>query len=416
MLDVLSHSGGEGTAMDTFVSRRALISSLSLAAMSAGLGACGISGGRSTGLPGSSSLAKSTEQKPLVQQKLESMTLEQKVAQLFLVTPEQLTGVSQAVVAGSATQRALEDIPVGGLCYFAQNITGDQQLRDLLLGTYSMASRSGAGIAPFLTVDEEGGSLVSRVANSGYFDVQRFPNMAEVGATGDETQAAHVGATIGEYLHEIGFNVDFAPVADVLTNPSNEVIGPRAFSSDPDVVAQMVPAEVLAMLDTGTMPCIKHFPGHGDTAGDSHTGGAVSSRSAEEIRKCEYKPFQAGIDAGCPFVMVGHIETPNLAADGLPASLSKTMITDELRGRLGFGGVVISDSFVMGAITQRYASADAAVRFIQAGGDMVLMPENLQDAYQGLLEAVNEGVIEESRIDESVMRILKVKKRAGMLM
>ena len=137
--------------------------------------------GRSTGLSGSSSSVKSFEQKPLVQQKLESMTLEQKVAQLFLVTPEQLTGVSQAVVAGSATQRALEDIPVGGLCYFAQNITGDQQLRDLLLGTYSMASQSGAGIAPFLTVDEEGCSLVSRVANSAYFDVQRFPNMAEVG-------------------------------------------------------------------------------------------------------------------------------------------------------------------------------------------------------------------------------------------
>ena len=398
--------------MNAFVSRRALVSSVSLAVMSAGLGACGISGGRSTGLSGSSSSAKSFEQKPLVQQKLESTTLEQKVAQLFLVTPEQLTGVSQAVVAGSATQRALEDIPVGGLCYFSQNITGDQQLRDLLLGTYSMASRSGAGIAPFLTVDEEGGSLVSRVANSGYFDVQRFPNRA----AGDEAQAAHVGAAIGEYLHEIGFNVDFAPVADVLTNPSNEVIGPRAFSSDPDVVAQMVSAEVLAMLDTGTMPCIKHFPGHGDTAGDSHTGAAVSLRFAEEIRTCEYKPFQAGIDAGCPFVMVGHIETPNLAADGLPASLSKTMITDELRGRLGFGGVVISDSFVMGAITQRYASADAAVCFIQAGGDMVLMPENLQDAYQGLLEAVNEGVIEESRIDESVMRIFKVKKRAGMLM
>ena len=343
------------------------------------------------------------------------MTLEQKVAQLFVVTPEQLTGVSQAVVAGSATQRALDDIPVGGLCYFAQNITGDQQLRDLLSGTYDMASCSGTGIAPFLAVDEEGGSLVARVANSGYFDVQRFPNMAEVGATGDETQAARVGAAIGEYLHEIGFNVDFAPVADVLTNSQNEVIGPRAFSSDPDVAARMVSAEVAAMLDAGTIPCIKHFPGHGDTAGDSHTGDVVSLRSAEEIRACEYKPFQAGIEAGCPFVMVGHIETPNLAADGLPASLSKTMITDELRGRLGFEGVVISDSFVMGAITQRYASADAAVRFIQAGGDMILMPENLQDAYQGLLKAVGESVIEESRIDESVMRILEVKKQAGIL-
>lgn len=401
--------------MDAFVSRRALISSVSLAAMSAGLGACGASGGGSAELSGSSSSVKSCEQKPLVQQKLESMTLEQKVAQLFLVTPEQLTGVSQAVVAGPATQRALEDIPVGGLCYFSQNITGDQQLRDLLLGTYSMSSRSGAGIAPFLTVDEEGGSLVSRVANSGYFDVQRFPNMAEVGAAGDEAQAARVGAAIGEYLHEIGFNVDFAPVADVLTNPSNEVIGPRAFSSDPDVVAQMVSAEVAAMLETGTMPCIKHFPGHGDTAGDSHTGAVVSKRTADEIRACEYKPFQAGIEAGCPFVMVGHIETPGLAADGLPASLSKTMITDELRGRLGFEGVAISDSFVMGAITQRYVPSDVAVRFIQAGGDMILMPENLQEAYQGVLAAVDGGAIEESRIDESVERILEVKKRAGIL-
>ena len=400
--------------MDAFVSRRALISSVGLAAMSAGLGACGTSGEGNAGLSGSSSLGTSAEQKPLVQQKLESMTLEQKVAQLFVVTPEQLTGVSQAVVAGSATQRALDDIPVGGLCYFAQNITGDQQLRDLLANTCDIASQSGAGIAPFLTVDEEGG-MVARIANSGYFDVESFSNMAEVGATGDETKAAYVGTTTGTYLHEIGFNVDFAPVADVFTNPRNEVIGPRAFSSDPGVVAQMVSAEVAAMLETGTMPCIKHFPGHGDTAGDSHTGAVVSKRTADEIRACEYKPFQAGIEAGCPFVMVGHIETPGLAADGLPASLSKTMITDELRGRLGFEGVVISDSFVMGAITQRYAPGDVAVRFIQAGGDMILMPENLQEAYRGVLAAVDGGAIEESRIDESVERILEVKKRAGIL-
>ena len=400
--------------MDAFVSRRALISSVGLAAMSAGLGACGTSGEGNAGLSGSSSLGTSAEQKPLVQQKLESMTLEQKVAQLFVVTPEQLTGVSQAVVAGSATQRALDDIPVGGLCYFAQNITGDQQLRDLLANTCDIASQSGAGIAPFLTVDEEGG-MVARIANSGYFDVESFSNMAEVGATGDDTKAAYVGTTTGTYLHEIGFNVDFAPVADVFTNPRNEVIGPRAFSSDPGVVAQMVSAEVAAMLETGTMPCIKHFPGHGDTAGDSHTGAVVSKRTADEIRACEYKPFQAGIEAGCPFVMVGHIETPGLAADGLPASLSKTMITDELRGRLGFEGVVISDSFVMGAITQRYAPGDVAVRFIQAGGDMILMPENLQEAYRGVLAAVDGGAIEESRIDESVERILEVKKRAGIL-
>ncbi len=346
---------------------------------------------------------------------LDSMTLEQKVAQLFVVTPERLTGVSQALVAGDLTRQALAEIPVGGLCYFGKNITGSQQLRDMLGGTLEMAKASGAGVAPFLTVDEEGGDLVARIANSGYFDVEKFPNMDQIGASGDESAAAHVGTTIGTYLRDIGFNVDFAPVADVHTNPDNPVIGPRAFSSDADVAARMVAAEVAAMLKTGTLPCIKHFPGHGDTAGDSHTGAVMTVRTREQIESCEYKPFRAGIEAGSPLVMVGHIETPNLTGDDLPATLSRAIMTDELRGKLGFDGVIISDSFEMGAITDNFEPADAAIRFIQAGGDVILMTADLGASYQGILNAVAEGSITEERIDESVLRILKAKDQAGLL-
>ncbi len=346
---------------------------------------------------------------------LDSMTLEQKVAQLFVVTPERLTGVSQALVAGDLTRQALAEIPVGGLCYFGKNITGSQQLRDMLGGTLEMAKASGAGVAPFLTVDEEGGDLVARIANSGYFDVEKFPNMDQIGASGDESAAAHVGTTIGTYLRDIGFNVDFAPVADVHTNPDNPVIGPRAFSSDADVAARMVAAEVAAMLKTGTLPCIKHFPGHGDTAGDSHTGAVMTVRTREQIESCEYKPFRAGIEAGSPLVMVGHIETPNLTGDDLPATLSRAIMTDDLRGKLGFDGVIISDSFEMGAVTDNFEPADAAIRFIQAGGDVILMTADLGASYQGILNAVAEGSITKERIDESVLRILKAKDQAGLL-
>ena len=418
------------------ISRRGFMATAATAAV-AGLAGCGavkdtvdsVSGGSQPAVRDNTGSAESpsepTEQpetQPEAQPEVSAaervlarMTLEQKVAQLFIVTPEQLTGAAQATIAGPMTRDALARIPVGGLCYFAQNIVGDWQLRDLLAGTRELARSVGAGVAPFLTVDEEGGPLVARVANSGCFNVRTFPNMSEIGASGDAARAAEVGSVIGSYLHDIGFNVDFAPDADVLTNPANTVIGPRSFGSDPDLVAAMVAAEVQAMLKTGTLPCLKHFPGHGDTAGDSHTGAVYAPRSRADIEAVELKPFVAGIDAGCPLVMVGHIETPNFAADGLPASLSTVMMTDVLRGQLGFTGAIVSDSFAMGAITQNYAPADAAVRYFQAGGDILLMPANLQASYDGVLAAVRDGRLTEERIDESVLRVLAAKEAAGLL-
>lgn len=355
------------------------------------------------------------EGQSLVERTIAKMTLGQKVAQLFVVTPEQLTGVAVATACGKATAKALAEYPVGGLCYFSQNITGSRQLRDLLSDTRKACEKVGAGVPPFLAVDEEGGKLVARVANSGLFDVERFPNMARVGATNDVRQAAKVGSAIGTYLQDIGFNVDFAPVADVLTNPANTVIGERSFGNDPDLVARMVASEIGAMLETGTLPCAKHFPGHGDTAGDSHTGAVCATRTREQIKTCELVPFRTAIDAGCPMVMVGHIETPNFAADGLPASLSPTMIGKVLRKQFGFDGLVVSDSFAMGAITQHFSPAEAATRFVAAGGDVILMPEDLPSAYQGLLDAVEKGKVSENRLEESVVRVLATKQAAGIL-
>ena len=353
--------------------------------------------------------------RPAAERFLSSMTLEQKVAQMLFVTPEQLTGVDCATEAGPLTKEALVKLPVGGVAYFGGNLAGDQQLRDLLSGTVELSRNAGAGIPIFTGVDEEGGPLVARVANSGLFDVERFPNMWWIGESGDVDRAAHVGTVIGSYLRDIGFSVDFAPVADVLTNPDNPVIGHRSFSGDPDVCAQMVSAELEAMLQAGTLPCAKHFPGHGDTQGDSHTGAVTSWRSVDELRACEYVPFEAAVEAGCPFIMVGHVQTPNAAGDGLPASLSRVMITEELRERLGFKGVVISDSLSMGAISRNFEPEDAAVRFVAAGGDVLLMPTNPWAAHQGIIDAVYSGSLTEGRIDESVLRIIAAKQAAGLV-
>lgn len=413
---------------DIPIARRAVVTAGALASLAAGLGGCGmtneagsnaghsISGSGDMAAQGGPSDPRAEQPEPSpAEMALSSMTRAQKVAQLFCVTPEQLTGASVATIAGDMTAEALARIPVGGLVYFGQNIIGNRQLRDMLARTNELSRAAGAGIPAFLAVDEEGGPLVARVANSGHFAVPLFPNMNEIGATGDPSQAAEVGKAIGDYLSDIGFTLNFAPDADVLTNPDNPVIGPRSFGNDPELVAQMVAAEVEAMQATGVIPCVKHFPGHGDTAGDSHTGAVYTERTREEIESCELAPFRAAIEAGVPMVMVGHIETPNFAADGLPASLSPIMIEDVLRGELGFDGVIVSDSFAMGAVASAFAPDETAVRFFQAGGDLLLIPADLQAAYDGVLQALEDGLLTDERIDESVLRILIAKEDAGLL-
>lgn len=342
-----------------------------------------------------------------IDQKLEELTLQEKIAQMFMITPDALTGVDGTWNPGEVTETAYKERPVGGLIMMENNLVSADQIRtwnDAITGF----SKETVGLVPFLSVDEEGGT-VARIAGNAAFGIENVGNMSEIGASGDSQEAYQAGVTIGTYLKDLGFNMDFAPVADVWTNPENTVLQYRSFGSDPKVVSEMVSEAVKGFHSQGICTTVKHFPGHGGTSGDSHEGSVFLNSTKEELEACEFLPFQAAIEEGTEFVMVGHISLPNILNDNTPASLSEEVVTEMLREDLGFDGIVITDAMNMGAIADNYTSAEAAVQAVQAGVDMILMPQDFEDAYQGILSAVNSGTISEDRIDESVRRILEVK-------
>jgi len=342
-----------------------------------------------------------------VQQIVDSMSLEEKVAQLFLVQPEAIVDIGTATAAGDATKQAINKTPVGGFVYFSDNLQSEQQVQDMLRNVQKY-SEDRIGLPAFLSVDEEGGT-VARVASTGRFDVTDVGDMAKIGASGDVQQARQAGETIGSYLSELGFNLDFAPDADVLTNPDNTVVKKRSFGNDPRVVSDMSLAVAQGLAQHQVYSVYKHFPGHGATAGDTHQGYAYTDKTLDELKQSELIPFENAIQNNAAFIMAAHISAPRVTGDDTPASLSKTMITDILRGQMGYDGIVVTDAMNMGAVTEQYTSAQAAVKALQAGADLVLMPEDFQEAYQGVLDAVKDGTLTEQRINESVTRIVKVK-------
>lgn len=333
---------------------------------------------------------------------ISGMTREEKVAGLFMITPEALTGTDTVIKAGDTTKEKLGEHPVGGLIYFSKNIQSAEQLTEMLQNT-----RDWSKFPIFLGVDEEGGT-VSRVAENGLAD--NVGNMADIASSGDSAAAREAGAAIGSYLSGFGFNMDFAPVADVIVE-GNTVIGSRSFGTDPGMVASMASAVVEGLQSNGVSACMKHFPGLGDTSDDTHSGMANSAKTLDDLSATDFPVYQAGIGAGTDFIMVGHISLENVTGDNTPASLSEKMITEILRGQLGFQGIIITDAMNMGAITEYYTSEEAAVKALQAGVDMILMPEDFEAAYNGLLTAVQEGTISEERINESLKRIYRIKCR-----
>ncbi len=346
---------------------------------------------------------------PLVEQAAQivsGMTLEEKVAQMFFITPEALTGYGQVTVAGDATNEAYQKYPVGGLIYNSQNLVDIDQTKTMMAKMQQYAD-SRISLPVFLGVDEEGGS-VTRIASNEAYGITNIDNMSDIGATGDTQNAYQAGVTIGTYLSDLGFNLDFAPVADVLT-VSDSVIGNRSFGTDSELVASMALSELQGLESMGIQGVMKHFPGHGGVSGDSHSGVVSTDKSLEELFASELVPFQRAIDGGAEFLMVGHIAAPNVTGDDTPASLSKVMITDVLRTQMGYQGVVITDAMNMTAITANHAADEAAVLAVNAGADMILMPEDFGKAYNGVIDAVNNGTIDEYRINEAVVRIVKAK-------
>lgn len=341
------------------------------------------------------------------EQILSSMTLEEKVNQMFFITPEALTGVDCVVAAGEQTKSSLETHPVGGIIYFGQNITGEKQTKEMI-ANIKKYGKDVCKVPLFIGIDEEGGT-VARLGNSDTVNVKKVDNMSVIGKSGDIKNAYKAGDTIGKYLSDYGFNIDFAPDADVLTNSQNQVVKDRSFGSDPKLVSQMALEVSKGLNDNGIYSCFKHFPGHGATKDDTHEGFAYTDKTYEELSKSELVPFVDAINNNADFIMVGHISVPQVVGDKTPASISSVIINDILKGRLGYKGIVITDSLSMGALTNLYQSDEIAVRAVNAGVDVLLMPQNFNQAYNGLLNAVKSGKISEKRIDESVLKIIEKK-------
>lgn len=342
-----------------------------------------------------------------ISEMLTDMTLEEKAAQMFMITPEALTGTGQVLEAGDVTREAIDKYPVGGLIYFTQNLQDPGQVRSMT-GNVQKFAEERIGLPMLLSVDEEGGT-VTRFGGNPSFDYDPSADMAGIGASGEPQQAYALGEKIGKFLSSLGFNMDNAPDADVLTNPANTVVKDRSFGSDCDTVSEMALAELEGLEDQGVKGLLKHFPGHGATTADTHEGYAYTDATLEEMKSNELVPFADGIEAGVDIIMVGHISCPQVTGNEEPASLSEKMITGVLREDMGFDGVVITDAMNMGAIAENYSPAEAAVKAVLAGVDMILMPEDFQQAYTGVLNAVKSGKITQERIDASVIRIIGLK-------
>lgn len=332
----------------------------------------------------------------IVAARIAEMPLEDKVAALFMVTPEQLTGVDSVTKAGDTTKAALNEYKVGGLVYTERNITGGDQLKELLANTALIDQTL------FLAVNEEGGEN-SAVASK--LSVTEVPDMASVSGTDGAHEA---GSNIGAYLAEYGFNLNLAPVADVKVL-EDSVLGNRSFGSDPAQVGEMAAAYVSGLTEMGVSACVKTFPGLGAVTKSTADGMADTERSQADMTGAEFPAYQSAIAAGSEFVMVGTISAPGLTGgDNTPCCLSSSVV-GMLRNELGYDGIIITGALDETAIKDYYTSADAAEKALKAGVDMIYMPEDFKDAYAGLLQAVESGSLEESRIDESLMRIYRVK-------
>lgn len=346
---------------------------------------------------------------------IKKMSLREKVGQMFFVRPEALDTTihwteyqdlpDYKLQQVNKTMRDVsKDYPVGGMILYAHNIVDEAQLGEFIAEIRTLNG------SPLLAIDEEGGRI-ARIANNENFDVPKYESMAAIAESGDPSEAYKAAFYIGSYVKKYGFDIDYAPVADVNTNPENIVIGARAFSDDPETAAEFVVSYLNGLDSAGVIGTLKHFPGHGDVKTDTHSGYAETNKTWEEMLKCEMIPFKAGIEAGAQMIMTAHIAAPKVTGDDLPATLSSVILQDKLRGELGFKGIIVTDAMDMGAITTQFGNAEAAIKSIQAGVDVVLCSKDFTQVFDAVVKAVEKGDIKETRIDESVKRILKLKTK-----
>ncbi|WP_106397642.1 glycoside hydrolase family 3 protein [Actinocorallia populi] len=345
------------------------------------------------GTPESTAQEGTQQTGALAAELLQGMSVREKVGQLFMPT------VRDAVDG----KRIAKKYRVGGFIYFPGNLSSPQETAKL-----SNALQASSRVPLLLGVDEETG-LVTRAKFA-----TDFPGAMALAATGDAALARAAAAATGAELRAAGVNLNFAPVADVNVNPDNPVIGVRSFGADPALAGRMVTASVEGYRAAGVAAVAKHFPGHGDTNVDSHTGLPVIKSSRQKWEEVHAPPFQAAITAGVDAIMTGHLVVPALDSSRKPATMSEQVLTGLLRGRLGFQGVIVTDSLSMAGAKVPGGAPEAAVRAVLAGADLLLMPPDLAAAHAKVLKAVESGRIPAARLDDAVTRILRLKENRGL--
>ncbi|MES9535713.1 glycoside hydrolase family 3 N-terminal domain-containing protein [Actinomadura sp. NPDC000600] len=375
----------------------ALAAAVLLAGGAAGCG--GGEGGKGGRTPSARSAAPGSPASPSaaadawIPGRVAKMSVPEKVGQLFVPT---FSSRADALAK-------IRKYRVGGLIYFPGNIGSPART-----AAQSNALQKASEIPLLLGVDEEQG-IVSRTPF-----VTTFPGNMALGATRSPADARAAAQVTGAELRAVGINLDYAPDADVNVNPRNPVIGLRSFGSDPALASTLVQGAIGGFQAAGVAAAAKHFPGHGDTATDSHTGLPVIRHSPRTWEKLDAPPFKAAVAAGVDLIMTAHIVVPKLDSSGDPSTLSKTVLTGLLREKLGYQGVITTDSLEMAGVREKYGDAAVPVRAINAGADQLLMPPDLPRAYDAVVKAVRTGKITQKRLDESVTRILRLKQRRGL--
>ena len=332
--------------------------------------------------------------------KIKEMTLKEKLGQLVMV------GLDGYSIDDNA-KTFISSYKVSGFIFFSRNIESQQQSLELA-NSLKAFNEDNSNIPLLLGVDEEGGR-VSRLP----IQYKKLPTNQKIGSINNAEFSREIGEILGQQVNSLGLNLDFAPVMDIMSNPKNTVIGNRSFGNNADVVSSLGLSTHDGIKSQNVIPVIKHFPGHGDTTVDSHVGLPVVTKSLDQLSKLELLPFQAAINNGADVVMVSHILMQKLDSK-YPASFSKAIITDLLREKMGFKGVVITDDITMGAVTKNYTLGDMAVKSLQAGSDIILICHDFDkqiEVLNSIISAVKNGEISEQYIDEKVYRVLSLKEK-----
>jgi beta-N-acetylhexosaminidase len=326
-----------------------------------------------------------------------AMSIREKIGQMVIVG---LDGTKLS----AQTKKMITDYHVGGFILYKDNITSVAQTVALLNGLKETNADNPAGL--WLSVDQEGGK-VSRMPDQ----LVKTPTAASIGKVNDAAYTQAIGEAIGEQLLTIGFNMDFAPVLDINSNPKNPVIGDRSFASKPEGVITHGITMMNAIRSRQVATVVKHFPGHGDTAVDSHKELPVVNKSLAELERFELLPFQAAVNDNADAIMIAHLLIPQIDQK-YPASISKELITGLLREEWGYDGVIMTDDMMMGGITKNFKIGQAAVKSVLAGSDILLIGHDAKQQIallKALQKSVEAGEISERRLDESVRRILRLK-------